>query len=254
MHRSMPSAKRSERRFRVSISWLKTQHLRKRFSFQLPTVGNISKRRTVTPFMTGCSFYHRLQVNHLATAQLAILLLPLLLQTARSTGATPRLVFVSSAAHHFSPPLKSQTSEQGTLDWLNDQSKPMQARYPVSKLLNLFFARELASRLSEDSPLVINAVNPGFCISALRRNALLPRRMLHLFLETLISWSTERGSRQLIFAALGNQDKPDEMKGAYISSSEVAEPSDYVLSDEGARIQKQLWVRLLHQVWEFSPI
>jgi retinol dehydrogenase-12 len=129
----------------------------------------------------------------------------------------------------------------------------MMSRYPVSKLLNLFFARELASRLPQDSPLVINAVNPGFCISGLRRSVPWSRVIFYWFLETLASWSTERGSRQLIFAALGNQDKLDETKGAYISSSKIEEPSDYVISDEGAKVQKQLWVRPFEQVHPSLP-
>ena len=205
--------------------------------------GSISEHRIAPPFVTwDSSLASRLQVNHLATAQVAILLLPLLLRSA-SKGATPRLVFVSTAAHHSSPPLKPQTGDQGILEWLNDQSKPMVSRYPVSKLLNLFFARELASRLPEDSPLVINAVNPGFCISALRRDIPLSHYLGFWLMETFVGWSTERGSRQLIFAAVGNGDKLQEMKGAYISSSEIVEPSDYVISEEGARIQRQLWVR-----------
>lgn len=129
----------------------------------------------------------------------------------------------------------------------------MESRYPVSKLLNLFFARELASRLPEDSPLVINAVNPGFCISTLRRNAPLSIAIVYWLWDVFIAWSTERGSRQLIFAALGNQDKLDELKGAYITSSKIVEPSDYVISDEGAKVQKQLWVRSLYRVCPLLP-
>lgn len=195
---------------------------------------------------------HQVQVNHLATAQVAILLLPLLLRTA-SMGTTPRLVFVSTAAHHTSPPLRPPTSDQGILDWLNDKSTTMRARYSVSKLLNLFFARELASRFPKDSPLVINAVNPGFCFSAIRRDASLPRSIVFRAMETFLAWSTERGSRQLIFAALGNQDKPDVMKGAYISSSEIVEPSDYVVSNEGVKVQKQLWHETLTVLSKVSP-
>ena len=125
----------------------------------------------------------------------------------------------------------------------------MQPRYPVSKLLNLFFVRELASRLPEGSPLVINAVNPGFCITGLQRNVTSARAVVFWFWNLFIAWSAERGSRQLVFAALGNQDKLEELKGAYITSSEIVEPSDYVISDEGARVQKQLWVRSLYRVY-----
>ena len=224
------------------------RHSRRASSSQPQMVGNISKYREVTtPVTANSSATPRVQVNHLATAQLTILLLPLLLRTA-SMGITPRLVFVSTGAHHSSPPLRPPTSDQGILDWLNDKSTSMQARYPASKLLNLFFARELASRFPEGGPLVINAVNPGFCFSALRRDVPLPYHIVFRIMETFLAWSTERGSRQLIFAALGNQDKPDVMKGAYISSSEIVEPSDYVISDEGVKVQKQLWVRLSRRV------
>ena len=129
----------------------------------------------------------------------------------------------------------------------------MELRYPVSKLLNLFFAKEFASRLPVDTPLIVNAVNPGLCVSALRRNVPLSGQIVFWLYDVFVSWSTERGSRQLIFAALGNQDKLDAMKGAYISSSKVEEPSDYVISDEGAKVQKQLWVRLPHLVHSFPP-
>ena len=128
----------------------------------------------------------------------------------------------------------------------------MRSRYPVSKLLILFFARELASRLPQDCPLVINAVNPGFCLSGLHRNVPSYLVIYIWLMEKLLSWPTERGSRQLVFAAVGNQDKPDKMRGSYISSSKVVEPSDYVISDEGVKVQKQLWVRLSCVKYKYS--
>ena len=76
----------------------------------------------MTRLAIGNSFLaFRLQVNHIATAQMAILLLPLLLRTA-AKGTTPHVVFVSSGAHRHSPPLKPSTSDQGILNWLNDDS------------------------------------------------------------------------------------------------------------------------------------
>lgn len=72
------------------------------------------------------------------------------------------------------------------------------------------------------------------------------------FWDRFLSWSTERGSRQLVFAALGNKENPNELKGSYITSSRVVEPSDYVISDEGDKVQKQLWVRSLR--WVYSSL
>lgn len=63
-----------------------------------------------------------------------------------------------------------------------------------------------------------------------------------MVVDNVLAWTTERGSRQLIFAALGYEKREDELKGAYISSSKITEPSDFVLSDEGKVAQKQAWV------------
>ena len=54
--------------------------------------------------------------------------------------------------------------------------------------------------------------------------------------------STEHGSRQLIWACIGGKDNIDELRGAYISSMQVQEPSDSVVSEEGKLAQTKLWV------------
>lgn len=60
----------------------------------------------------------------------------------------------------------------------------------------------------------------------------------------MTAWSVERGSRQLVFAALGHGKREDELKGVYISRSEITEPSDFIISDEGETAQKQAWVSI----------
>jgi retinol dehydrogenase 12 len=108
-------------------------------------------------------------------------------------------------------------------------------------VLNVFFARELSEKL-RDKSLIVNAVNPGFCRSALRRNITgLVTWPMRLF-ELLLARSTEQGGRQLIWACIGGKDNIDQLRGAYISSMKVHEPSDSVVSEEGKLAQTKLWV------------
>ena len=110
-------------------------------------------------------------------------------------------------------------------------------------MLNVFFARGLSERL-RDKPLIVNAVNPGFCHSAFRRNWKGLKAWLAWPIETLLARTTEQGSRQLIWASIGGKDSIDQLRGAYISSMRVQESSDFVVSEEGKRAQTKLWVNI----------
>jgi retinol dehydrogenase-12 len=51
-------------------------------------------------------------------------------------------------------------------------------------------------------------------------------------METCLAWTSEQGSFPFVYAAIGERDDEDHMKGAYISNATVVEPSDFVISDE----------------------
>ena len=110
-----------------------------------------------------------------------------------------------------------------------------------SIVLNVFFARELSERLRH-KPLIVNAVNPGFCQSAFRRNWKGLSAWLVWPMEVLLARTTEQGSRQLIWACIGGKDNVEELRGAYISSMQVRESSDFAVSEEGNRAQTKIWV------------
>lgn len=63
-------------------------------------------------------------------------------------------------------------------------------------------------------------------------------------MEVALARTTEEGSRQLVWAAIGHEEKKDELRGAYISLAEVSEPSDFVLSEQGSVAQDKIWVGL----------
>ena len=61
-------------------------------------------------------------------------------------------------------------------------------------------------------------------------------------MQTILARTSEQGSRQLIWACIGGKDSIDQLRGAYISSMQIQEPSDVVVSEEGKRAQTKLWV------------
>lgn len=68
-------------------------------------------------------------------------------------------------------------------------------------------------------------------------------------MEKVLARTTEEGSRQIVWAAVANEDKKDELQGAYITLSEISEPSNFVISEEGKHAQDRLWVS-----FDLSPI
>ena len=56
----------------------------------------------------------------------------------------------------------------------------------------------------------------------------------------LFARSTEVGSRTLVHAALWGTK--EQVNGKYLNKCQVEEVSDYVLSSDGAMVQKKLWV------------
>lgn len=104
------------------------------------------------------------------------------------------------------------------------------------------FVRELASRLPNPTPVSVSAINPGFCHSRLTRsiesNPVI--NVVIRVLKVLLARTTEMGSRTLVHPAVGLGERLRH--GRYVSCCEVAEESDYVLSEEGKEISRRLWV------------
>jgi len=129
----------------------------------------------------------------------------------------------------------------------------MAYRYNHSKLLNLLFARALASRLPPSCPIIVNCIDPGFCVSQLRRDYRFPAAQLDQLLNLILAHSSEEGSRQLVWGAVGGQGREEELKGAYISDSDVREPSDYVIGEEGKIVQDRAWDDTMKILSKISP-
>ncbi len=68
-----------------------------------------------------------------------------------------------------------------------------------------------------------------------------------------LAFTAEEGSRQLVYAAVGGSDREEQMRGAFVSKSDIAEPSDFTLTEEGKVMQNRYWVCLfLHLTFSFG--
>lgn len=184
-----------------------------------------------------------LQVNDLSLSLLTILLLPRLLETAKQCRTTPRVVLVTSVAHYRAEIEDKVLDSPNAFDVLGSKEyctpKILKARYPDSKLLNLFFVRALNNHLY-NQPVIVNAVHPGLCNSGMIKGKPLVQ---------LLSRPVEEGSRQLVWAAVGvppgGGNSLDKLRGAYISLADIHEPSDFVLGEQGKRREEKLWDDLI---------
>ena len=116
-------------------------------------------------------------------------------------------------------------------------------------VLNVFLVRELTKRLPSNSPVIVTAVNPGYCKSQLGRYTPLINRIFLKIMEVSLALTTEEGSRQLVWAAVGGVGREFELRGGYVSMANLIEVSDYALSDEGAVVQTRLWVCEFSHIW-----
>ncbi|KAF8176360.1 NAD(P)-binding protein [Mycena galopus ATCC 62051] len=197
------------------------------------------------------------QISCLSTPLLAFLLLPAMLKTAREHSTLPRLVVVSSEVHYWASIEKDVRENPDILKTLGSAEYctpiKMVSRYLLIKLLNVFFVRALNAHLPPATPLIVNAISPGLCRSELTSRltgiaATFDRLMTYFF-----AYSTEVGSRHLVWAALAEEEHPDVLRGVFIHISKVAEPSDFVISEEGAKTQDRIWDELVDILGQVDP-
>lgn len=185
-----------------------------------------------------------LQVNYLSVALLSILLLPHLLRSATCDDPS-RLVLVSSLGHYFTGPVLTDSQNWDNILGVISAEKlgvSGASRYNLTKMFQVAFVRELGARLPSPTPLVTTAVNPGLCHSSLQRD--LDKYWLLRMVLGFVKWllrarTSEMGSRNLVYAALATNAQ--DLHGRYMSSCEVVEECDFLLSAEGRAFSEKLW-------------
>jgi len=149
------------------------------------------------------------QINHLATALLSLLLVPQLQVTAKLSGNPSRLTIVSSEVHMWSN--FKELSAPSILHRMDkEDSFGAPERYNTSKLLNVLWTRELASKI-DVSDVIINTVNPGFCGSSLHRDEI---SVGFRVFKNIFAWTSAQGGHCLVDAVIV---KKEDTHGGYLS-------------------------------------
>ncbi|KIM22319.1 hypothetical protein M408DRAFT_332958 [Serendipita vermifera MAFF 305830] len=133
----------------------------------------------------------------------------------------PHLVILASDAF-------KEKSQPNVLAALNkEEGFDSSERYRTTKLLDVLLTRQLGRKnLFQSGKVILNSVNPGLCRSELMKNV-----------PPLTKWTAEEGAKNLLWGSLEDNIPP----GSYISSCRVIDPSGYVLSEEGKKIQEKVW-------------
>lgn len=171
----------------------------------------------------------QLGTNFLGHALLIKLLLPTLLATAEAPESDVRIITLSSEGHHLAPNggflfERSELDAQGT--W---------TRYGQSKLANILFTRELASRYPSITSV---AVHPGVIKTDLYEPGQKTNVLLRISMMTA-GWmgSVASGALNQLWAAAGKRD--ELASGSYYTPvGTVSNGSKYA---QDARLAHTLW-------------
>lgn len=190
-----------------------------------------------------------LQTNVISTFLLALLMLPKLRETSERFQNRPRLAIVSSELYQMAA-LKER-NEPDIYATLNDPKRWSggNERYGTTKLLEVFFVRELASRVGTSHRPIITAVNPGFCYSDFRRNISGLQAYFAAAFEYLTARTTEVGSRNLVAGGCAAENS----HGEYMADSVNQALMGWASTGEGRMVQKRVYEQSLALLEKIEP-
>ncbi|CAG9953291.1 unnamed protein product [Clonostachys rosea f. rosea IK726] len=205
----------------------------------------VSKGRFELNPMTGHE--ESVQINHLSSALLSILMLPVIKE--RNPSDRPgKLVIVSSETASW-----SKFKERETTPLLPTFDKPETfnqgeygTRYWTSKLLGQFFVTELVKHVPP-SAVVINMCNPGMCYgSSLMRDfaGTFSGFMIGIFFR-VFGYSPSKGARSLTDAACNHGPKSH---GIYIEDGKLQPMAPLIYSSQETQTMEQVWTETLEEL------
>jgi NAD(P)-dependent dehydrogenase (short-subunit alcohol dehydrogenase family) len=173
---------------------------------------------------TAEGFEYTFGVNYLGPVLLTRLLLERLKQSAPA-----RILFLSSAAH---------VGARRGMEWddLERRQRYDSQAYCQAKLALIYYARELAERLS-GTQVSVFSINPGFVSTNFGMDGD-AAGLLHLFFKLGKTWmaTPDEGARSTLFAA--TQPGLEAHSGAYVDGGGIGKPSRIALEPEA---QKHMW-------------
>eukprot|EP00928_Gymnodinium_smaydae_P053657 TRINITY_DN37598_c0_g1_i1.p1 TRINITY_DN37598_c0_g1~~TRINITY_DN37598_c0_g1_i1.p1 ORF type:complete len:394 (-),score=64.91 TRINITY_DN37598_c0_g1_i1:197-1309(-) len=203
---------------------------------------NLNAGVMVPPFgLTKDGLETQIGTNHFGHFLLTTLLLPQLKAAASAKGVAT-VVSVSSAAHFDSYP----EGILPTIERMNNEASYDRAKaYGQSKLANVLFAQELATRV-KDSNILVNSVHPGGVDTELGRhitdviNKVSPA-VASSFKDLLgsMAWHPREASLTQIYASVGPSLKEQKITGKYFHPiARLTTPDPHA---QNLTLQKNLW-------------
>ncbi|KIW21663.1 hypothetical protein PV08_02243 [Exophiala spinifera] len=183
-----------------------------------------------------------LQVNHLGTVFLSILLLPIL--KIKSPGMTPpHLTIVNSVtAHLVKFPNRRQRPLLASFD--NPKTFNPQEQYGVSKLISQLFLVKLAE-LVDPNDVIINMVDPGLVKgTGLARDTKGMQAVAAKMFFGIAGRPVARGAATYVHAVLGH-DK--DSHGCFLMNSKIAPLSGWYYT-EGKTVNDVIWNETLQEL------
>ncbi|KAH6646571.1 hypothetical protein BKA67DRAFT_525593 [Truncatella angustata] len=205
---------------------------------------------TVTAWVEVEDMEITLMTNVIGPCLLMLLTLPKLRETAVHQAVTPRISIVVSESHFVARFVEQESNR--IMDALNTKSlADMDDRYATTKLIQVFFARELAHRIdgSEKPNVIVNYVTPGACRTDIHRDLGWSKKASMGILKLVIGRTAEVGSRTLLGGILAGE----ESHGQYMADCKVARPSSLVESRAGTQLQCRLWHEIMEKLAAICP-
>ncbi|KEY71533.1 hypothetical protein S7711_08913 [Stachybotrys chartarum IBT 7711] len=193
------------------------------------------------------------QVNYLSNVLLLLELLPLLESTAHKTGKPSRVTWTGSRSYRQTS-LKRNALPESPEGWLNHfdnaGNTPLFNRYADSKLLGLLFLRELANHYNHDKVIINsfcpNTVNTGMA-SAMPMYLRLPAAVI----MKVKGRSPDEATSIVLNAALV---AGAETHGALLEDCTVVPVSELVRSDDGGKVQRELWNETVTEMGKYTEL
>ncbi|KAH9886102.1 hypothetical protein F4778DRAFT_786824 [Xylariomycetidae sp. FL2044] len=200
-------------------------------------------------------------VNVISPLLLAALLMPKLSADARKFqgagsgsggGYEPCIVFVSSGSSYHRKDQVEVIRDDMYAGLLQEGKTAGAARYPLSKLANIYAVREFAKRAPiAKYGVLMNLTNPGVCWSKLTRNAPLPIFVAMQIMRFFVARSTEAGSR----CVLSGLTAGAESHGKFLGSCEIKPdlPPGWFTPEEDEKLQRNIWEGVAKKLEEIEP-
>jgi len=203
----------------------------------------------------------RFATNHLGTALLTLLLLPVIRKTVEQDANTyPRVLILASEMHHWAP--FADRNAASIVQAMDDPTnKSLKERYQDSKLLNILFTRSLAAHLKdsrhpEDKRITVSAINPGLVASELgvKSDVSIWNRLRFTvvisIMRGLIARNIMDGAKTTVYAAIEPQCGIENgaENGLYYSSCRVAHVNPVVEGEDGKALGERLWKETMETI------